>query len=237
MADLRQYSTEILLSVIAFIFLWWVLTNSNANLGNVYLWSIVIGVILLFIDLFTPDKNPIVTFQKRKGGWVQSILEAGIAWIILLISSFVILKIVDPAKSSISSIMSATNAANPAFSNSMIINWLVVTFAIGYGETQLFARLLKFGSDRLGIPVSDRSKYSLAFLIWLFVLAVLFILYHLTAKGVGNLASLTVVGIMMAISLFLIARNNGETRSAVFVHWLANGIAGFLLIQSGGLSF
>lgn len=237
MANLRNYTTEITASVIAFVSLWWVLTNANSNLGNVYLWAVVISVILLFVDVFLPDRNPIVTFEKKKGNWLNATFQATIGWVILLISSFIILKIVDPAKSSISSIMKATNAANPAFSNSLIINWLVVTFAIGYGETQFFARLMKFLADRFGIQINKQNKLATAFVVLVIFLMVLFGAYHLTAKGVGNTPSLIVVGLMMGISLFLVALNDGETKSAVILHWIANGVAGFLLIKSGGLIF
>ncbi len=237
MANLKNYTAEIWASVIAFVFLWWILTNANQNLGNVYLWAIVISVILLFVDVFLPDRNPIVTFEKKRGGWIPAIFQATIAWVILLVSSFVILNIVNPAKASISSIMKATNAANPAFSNSLIVNWLVVTFAIGYGETQFFARLMKFLADRFGIQINRQNKLTTAFVILVIFLMVLFGAYHLTAKGVGNTSSLIVVGLMMGISLFLVALNDGETKSAVVLHWIANGVAGFLLIKSGGLIF
>jgi len=237
MANVKPYMTEIFLSILAFLWLWFVLTNANPNLGNVYLWAAGIGLFLLLINILVFDKGVRVTFQKKKGGHLEAFFAGAVGWVILLVSSFVILKVVEPAKATFGSIISSTNAANPAFSNSVIVNWITVSFAIGYTETQLFARLLEFFADKFNIPINRRTKYVLAFVILVILLCVLFIVYHLTAKGIEALASLTVVAIMMAISLFMVAHFEGETRQAVWMHIIANGVAGFLLIKGGSLIF
>jgi len=237
MANIKIYEKEILFSVIAFIWLWFVLTNANPNLGNVYLWAIGIYLFLLIFDVLVPDKNPVVTFQKKPGGWLEAILAGAVGWVAVLFSSFVILKVVDPLKATFGSIISSMNAANPAFSNSVVVNWLTASFAIGYAETQLFARLLKFFADRLNIKINKRFKYAFAFILLVISLCILFAVYHITAKGIANLPSLVVVAAMMAISLFMVAYFDGETRQAVFTHIIANGFAGFLLIKGGSLLF
>jgi len=237
MADLRNYSREILFSVLAFLWLWFVLTNANINLGNAYLWAVGIYLFLLLIDVLTPDRNPIVTFQKKKGGWFEAIIAGTIGWVIILFASFVVLKIVEPVKASFGSILSSMGAANPAFSNSVFINWFTAAFAIGYAETQLFARLLKFFADRFNIQINKKSKFMLAFILLIIGLSIVFAIYHSTAKGVTNMPSLIIVGVMMAVSLFMVAYFDGETRQAVFTHIIANGFAGFLLLKSGTLLF
>lgn len=223
---------ETFLTVIAFLYLWFILTNSNPTLGSVYLFAALISIVLLIIN-----RDIRVTFQKKQGGWFEAIIAGIVGWVLILISSFVVLKLVDPAKATLGSIMTSMNAANPAFSNSVILNWLTVSFAIGYAETQLFARLFEFFADKFKIPINRESRFRFAFIVLVIFLSILFLVYHITAKGVGSTASLLVVAIMMAISLFMVAHFNGETRQAVFTHILSNAVAGFLLLQSGGLLF
>jgi len=237
MGLLKQYDKEILLSVIAFIWLWFVLTNASVQLGQVYLWAIGIYLFLLLFDILVPDRNPTVTFQKEKGKWFEAIMAGAVGWVAVLVSSFVILKVVDPIKSSFGSIISSMGAANPAFSNSVVVNWITASFAIGYAETQLFARLFKFFADRFNIQINRKNRYLFALILLIISLCVLFAVYHITAKGITNLPSLIVVAAMMAISLFMVVWFDGETRQAVFTHIIANGFAGFLLIKGGSLLF
>jgi hypothetical protein len=237
MASIKNYMAEITLSVAAFAWLWFVLTNVNPSLGNVYLWAAGISLLLLMINILIFDKGVRVTFQKKKGGHLEAFIAGAIGWVILLVSSFVILRLVEPAKANFGAIVNSVNAANPAFSGSKLINWITVSFAIGYTETQLFARGLEFVADRLKIPISRRTKYLFAFIITIVFFAIAFAIYHITAKGVESLSSLVIVGVMMAISLFMVAHFEGETRQAVWLHIIANGVAGFLVLLSGGLLF
>lgn len=237
MTNLKYYDREILFTVVAFLWLWFVLTNANPNLGNVYLWAGGISLFLIFIDVLIPDRNPPVTFQKEKGKWFESVMAGAVGWVAILITSFIILKIVEPAKATFGSILASMGAANPAFSNSVFVNWMTASFAIGYAETQLFARLFKFFADRFNIQINRRNKLLFALIILIIFLSTLFAIYHSTAKGVENIDSLIVVGAMMVISLYMVVEFNGETRQAVFAHIIANGVAGYLLLKSGSLLF
>jgi len=234
MANMKPYMKEITLSILAFIFLWFVLTNANSNLGNAYLWAIAISIILLLINILVFDKKVDVTFQKEKGKWFEAVIQGVIGWILILLSSYLIFKFADPGMANFGAIISSLGAANPAFANSVILNWAVISFAIGYGETQLFGRLLEFLTDRFGIKITRKNMLRTGLVVLIVVLSGIFALFHVTAKGVDATNSLLVVGIMMFISLMMIVYNNGETRQAVFVHILANGVAGLALIFSGG---
>jgi hypothetical protein len=224
---------EITLNVLAFFWLLFVLTNANTNLGNAYLWFLVISTVLLFINMFIFDKGTKVTYQKRPGGHIEAFFAGAVSWVILLLASYIILKVVDPIKASFGSIMASFGAANPVFSNSQIVNWVTISFAIGYAETQLWARLLEFLADKFNINIDRRSKTLIGFLVLVVILATLFMVFHLTSKGVNAVSSLVIVFIMMALSLFLVAYYDGETRQAVWLHIIANGAAGFLMLLSG----
>lgn len=237
MANLKNYMTEITLSVISFMWLWFVLTNANINLGNAYLWAIAISFILLIVNVLIFDKQVRVTYQKNPGGHLEAFFAGTIGWVLVLISSFLIMKFVEPSNATFYSIIKSFGAANPAFSASKIVNWLTVSFAIGYGETQLFARLLEFISDKLNIPINRQNIMRAKFIITSIILAIVFAIFHATAKGVQATASLILVGIMMMISLIMIAYFNGETRQAVWLHVISNGAAGLLLLSQGGTLF
>jgi hypothetical protein len=224
---------EVSLNVVAFFWLLFVLTNANTNLGNAYLWFLVISTVLLFVNLFIFDKGMKVAFQKVPGKHIEAFFAGAVAWVVLLVASFVVLKVVEPVKATFGSIMSSFGAANPAFSDSAIVNWLTISFAIGYAETQLWARLLEFLSDRFHIKIDNRNKTLIGFVVLVVLLAILFVIFHLTSKGVNAVSSLVIVFIMMALSLFMVAYFNGETRQAVWLHIIANGAAGFLMLFGG----
>lgn len=237
MPNLKPYYTEITLSVLAFIFLWFVLTNANSSLGSAYLWAIAISVILLLINILVFDKKVDVTFQKVPGHWFEAIFQGIVGWVAVLGVSWFVFNVIDPAKANFNAIVSSFGAANPAFSDSKILNWFVVSFAIGYGETVLFARLMEFLADRFHIQINRKNMMTVSLVIIIIVLSILFAIFHLTAKGVGNTSSLIIVAIMMVISLFMVAYNNGETRQSVFLHIISNGVAGAMLLMAGGLTF
>lgn len=237
MASVKNYLNEITISIIAFIWLWFVLTNSNVNLGNAYLWAIGISLFLLLINVLVFDKSVRVTFQKQEGHWFEAIFAGLVGWVAILLISFLVFKFVDPLKANLGAIMSSMGAANPAFSNSKIVNWLTISFAIGFGETMLFGRLLEFAADRFKIPITRATIMRFGFIALALSLALLFAIFHITAKGVASTSSLVVVAIMMIISLFMIAYYNGETRQAVIMHVVSNGVAGYLALMAGGLIF
>lgn len=236
MASLKNYNREILFTVLAFIWLWFVLTNANVSLGQVYLWASGISLFLVFVDVLIPDRNPIVTFQKEKGGWFKAIVAGAVGWVAIIFTSFILLKIAQ-VKASFTSIMGSLNAANPAFSSSVLVNWVTASFAIGYAETQLFARLFKFFADRFNIQINRKNKLLFGLILLIVLLSALFAVYHSTAKGIENIDSLVVVAAMMIISLYMVVMFNGETRQAVFAHIIANGVAGYLIIKSGSMLF
>lgn len=232
---MQNYMREVTLNIVVFIWLLFVLTNANTNLGNAYLWFLGIGTTLLFVNVLFFDKDVKVTFQKTPGGHAEAFFAGVAGWILLLICSFFILNFLEPIRSTFSSILSSLGSANPAFSNSRIINWITITFAIGYAETQLWARILEFLADRFKIQINRSNMSSFGFVIMVIFLSLLFVIFHLTSKGVNAVNSLVIVFTMMVISLFMIAYFNGETRQAVWLHIISNGVAGWLILQQGGI--
>jgi hypothetical protein len=237
MASWDKYKSEVIISVFLFVYLLFTLTNVNSNLGNAYLWFLGISVILLLINILVFDKDVRITFQKEKGKWLNVIFAGIIAWVAVLVTSFVVFKVVNPEQANFASIISSFGAANPAFSSSKILNWFTVSFAIGFSETNFFAgRILEFVADLLRIPLSKNNLKNLKFVMLAISLGVLFAFFHATAKGVAATNSLIVVAIMMIISIFMVAYY-GETRQAIAMHVISNGVAGIMLLMAGGTLF
>lgn len=237
MANLQNYKSEIVISIILFIYLLFTLTNVNQNLGNSYLWFLSISVVLLLINVLVFDKNVRVTFQKEKGKWVETIFAGVVGWVAILAISFFIFKVVDPGKANIASIISSFGAANPAFAGSKILNFITVSLVIGFSETNFFSRLFEFFSDLFKVPISRNNLKNFKFVLLAISLGILFSFFHATAKGIAATNSLIVVAIMMIISIGMVAYFNGETRQAIVMHVLSNAVAGAMILLSGGTLF
>lgn len=227
---------EILFDAVALIYLLFVFTNASVALGTAYQFFVYASIFFLFVNMFI-DKNVRVSFQKKDGGTIMSIIHGFLGWVVLLGISYFILRMFDPVSASLGSIINSFGAANPVFSNSKIINFLTISFAIGYAETMLWSRGAEFICDTLKIPISKKTKFAINYIFLSIVLSVFFAIFHLTSKGVGATSSLLIVGVMMFISMIMIALFNGETRQAVWMHIIANSAAAILILLKGGTFF
>lgn len=228
----KNYLTEIVITVATLIFLIFASTNISNKLGITYLQFLFGSLALFFITSLIFDKRMEVTVKKQNTSWVNELFYGAAGWVaLLLLSYFVLNSIGKPA--TFGSIFGSLGAANPIFSDSIIFNFLIIALAIPFTETQLFARLLEFFGDIFKVRITKSQTTSLKALILIIVFSALFMIFHATAKGLVGQA-LLIVFIMMAISIFLIFWRDGDTRAAIFMHILANGVAAWLLLQGGG---
>lgn len=225
------YLKEIILTIIVYIWLLFVATNVNITLGQTYLHFTLGSLALLIIGVSIFDKKIHITFQKKPGGNFTAILWGMAGWIILLISSVFVLRFIDPSQATITAVIGLLGATTPALATSKIANLITFGIAIAYIETQLWARLKEFFADVLHIDISKRNITSMGVLVLIVILSLMFVFFHLTAKGITNAAALVVVFIMMAISLLMVVYF-GETRQAVYLHIWANTIASYIMLFS-----
>ena len=231
----KSYVREIVLTIVIYVWFLFAATNINIVLGQTYLHFTLGSLALLIIGITIFDKKLHITFQKEPGKNFNAILIGLGGWIILLISSVLVLKFIDPTKASISAVINLMGATTPALSASKIANLLTFGVAIAFIETQLWARMLEFFSDLFHIQVNKQSLKKFGFLLLIGILSLVFLVFHITAKGVQNLPSLIIVFLMMTISLFIVAYTE-ETRGAVYLHIFANTVASYILLFSvGGL--
>lgn len=228
---LKPYMREIILTILVAGWFLFVATNVNTTLGNIYLHFTWISLVLLIIGITIFDRKIHITFQKNPSGQFKAILWGLGGWIILLIASVVVLNFIDPAQANIASVIKLMGATTPALANSKIANWLTFGFAVAYIETTLWSRGMEFISDLLHIDISKQSvkRVFSALMVLIIVLALAFVFFHLTAKGITNMPSLAIVFVMMTISLIYVAIF-GETRQAIYLHIWANTIASYLIL-------
>lgn len=232
----KNYLREIIITVFTAGWFLFVSTNVNTQLGGVYLHFTWISLALLIIGITIFDRKIHITFQKSPGGMLNAILWGLGGWIALLISSVAVLSFVDPAQANIGSVIKLMGATTPALANSKFANWLTFGVAVAFIETQLWARGLEFISDVFGIDISERASKRIfsGFMALIIFLSFVFLLFHLTAKGITNTSSLIIVFIMMMISMIMVAIFQ-ETRQAVFLHIWANTVASYLILFATGL--
>ena len=230
MANIKNYMTEITMVIVVFFALLFVTTNNNTALGTTYLQFLFGSVVLLFITILIFDKRVDVTVKKNNTSWIEEAMYGVGGWVVLLTFSFLVLKLVDPLKANLGAIMSSLNAANPIFSNSVFINFIVIALLIPFTETVVWGRAIEFFGDLLHIKISESTKNTAKFVVLLIVFSVIFALFHSTAKNLVG-SALFIVFIMMAISIYLIGMRDGDMRAAIILHVLANGVAAFLIIR------
>jgi len=236
MAMRKPYITEIILTIICFVWLLFVATNVNVTLGNIYLQFAIGSLVLLIIGIVIFNKKLSITWQKSPGGNLKAMLFGLGGWIILLIASIVVLKFVAPAQANISAVIGLMGATTPALATSKIANLLTFGVAIAFIETVLWARLLEFFADVFHIDISRKSVRRIfsALMALIIILALVFVFFHLTAKGIVNTPALTIVFVMMVVSLIMVAYFE-EIRQAAYMHIFANTVASYLMLFATGM--
>lgn len=218
------YMREVLITIIVFFGLLFTATNVNQQLGQTYLWFNGGILFLLIIGLLIFNKRLRITYQKQPGGTLQAMGWGLVGWIMLLLISVVVMKIVDPAKANIGSIMLLLGAATPVLATSKIANWLNFSILVPFTETQLWARGVEFFADVFHINLDKRNIKTAGVLGLIIIFCLAFAFFHLTSKGVAAFASLAVVFVMMFISLIYVVIFQ-ETRQANWLHIFANQFA------------
>lgn len=231
--NIKPYVKEIIITIIAFIWLLFVATNVNITLGQTYLHFALGILVLLTIGITVFNRKLSITFQRKPGGTLGAMLWGVAGWIILLISSVIVLRFIDPSQASITAVIGLLGATTPALATSKIANLLTFGVAIAYVETQLWARIMEFFADVFHINLDKGSAKTIGVIVLIIILSVVFVFFHLTAKGITNTAALIVVFVMMAISLIMVVIF-GETRQAVYMHIFANTIASYLMLFATG---
>jgi len=211
------------LSIVALISYWFffISTNVNPALGNVYT-NITVGAIgIVLVDYFFGKKT--IKIINNNISWTQAVLWGVGGYAALLLGTQIATGLANiiPLKE----ILGLLGASAPVFSNSAFINWVTFGQVIAYIETYaLFIAAFDLLASVFKIEISKRNLANPALQLLMLSLTILFIMLHVTAKGIESEAVLILVGMMAYISLFITAWTQ-DARPGLLLHMLANSIA------------
>lgn len=186
--------------------------NFSKDLGLIY--AILITSIGFSVLI---DKN--IEFPLyREGGWISSFLWGIGGYVILTISSTIILQGIFAAQGA--GFIQVLSSSLPAFANLPIFTVFSYAFFIGTIETVAFCRVWELIAN---FGKSDfKVGNGMAWLSLIITLSI-FAIFHATAKNL-NWIALLIVGLMMGISILLTWKTK-DMRAAVILHIIANFIA------------
>ena len=122
-------------------------------------------------------------------------------------------------------ILNLLGSTAPVFSNSAGLNWFTFSILIAFVETYAFFVIaLDILCSMFSVEIDKRNLYNPKMWIILFSLSFLFMMYHVTSKGVQSEATLILVFFMAMISLISLIWTK-DARGALGIHIIANGIA------------
>lgn len=186
-------------------------TNVNPTLGQIFaLFSLGSAVFLLL------DPSRSIPLEKANDSRLGALTQGIIAYVVLILASTYLLV------PGINKILGLLGATTPVLADVPIFNFLSFAVAIPIAETYFFFIV---GFDLLASVFNvrlDRSNIrSLG--VWALILAIsaVFMFFHLTAKGIGNVEVLSVVFLMAIISMVLVVWNKSGLAAVAF-HVVAN---------------
>lgn len=212
-------SLEVNLLIGSLIWFALVATNVNPNLGFTY---IGFASITLFLYIF--DTKRTLEIERRKDNRIQAIIIGVVTWVGFTFVTAYIAGFLQ--KIDVGSLLRLLGASTPALAQSRILNFITFAFPVAFVETQLWARLMDYFGNRLKIGKTELMN----FVAWAFILSLsfVFMIFHITSRGLSNNAGLLDVFLLMVTSYVLMFIFK-ETKQALFLHIFANLIASYFL--------
>lgn len=211
MAEIRKIEIGILL-VLATYFLF-AATNVNQTLGTIYGIFAIATMVFIMAD---PKRS--IPFRKQNDSLLGSIAIGAFAYIVLIIiGTWVVIPTIDK-------IINLLGATTPALASSPIFNFLSFAVAVPFAETMFFFMVAyDVWASLWNVDIDRRNLKNIKLWVMMIVISVVFMLFHLTAKGIQNASILGLVFVMAMISMLLITWfKSGE--QAIYFHVVANAI-------------
>lgn len=210
---------EIGLFALLVIYFLFAATNINAQLGNIY--AIFSLATLLFI-LLDPKRS--IKFRKDNDSILGSLVVGAGAYVVLItVGTFLLIPIVRKA-------MELLGATTPVLATNAFFQFVTFAIAIPIVETYFFFMVMyDLFASLVGIDIDRRNLTNIRLWGVIIGIALIFMFFHLTAKGIGATDVLSLVFFMAVISMVLVTWfKTGE--GAVYFHIIANGIPSLSLI-------
>ena len=193
--------------------------NVNPTLGNIYTGFAILAAIFIILD----PKRQIHLKSRYNQSSGLALLKGAVSYIILVLGgSYVIV----PGVQAVRNLLSSTT---PVLAQNAVINNTLFGVGVPVAETFfLFAVALDILASLFNFEVKRSALTNLKTWIAIIGLSLLFMFFHLTAKGIGNFETLSLVFFMAIISLILIIYDESY-ESALYFHIIAN-LSALLLI-------
>ena len=219
--DKKQALTAIGILAVLSIYLFFVTTNVNPQLGLIYNGLAILSIGLIIADQLFGKRT--IKLINRNVSWGKALLW-GIGGYIALIASVQLTSLLAEFIP-LTEILSLLGASAPVFSNSALINFFTFGGVIAFLETYaLFIALPDLMASIFNIEISKRNILNPKVLTLITAISTIFLLLHVTAKGIGSEAILILVFLMAFISLVITFMTN-DSRPALILHIVANSIA------------
>jgi len=204
-----------------------ILINFSERLGQIY-------VVLLIADYvwYKADKKVSIKFENSSKGRFKSLLIAGIASISFLALTSLALKVFSPESLSIAetatqSLFHLLSTATPVLEGSAIFTILGWGFFVAMIETsfffgRLYEGLIEYSSKKIGSNEKIFGISKTILIVWL-IIATLFTLFHMTAKGVKSIL-LLITFLFALIQLYLVNKYK-HLREAIYMHIIINTLS------------
>jgi hypothetical protein len=228
---MRQNITKLEIGIFAALVIYFLFaaTNINPQLGDIY--AIFSLATLIFI-LLDPKRD--IPFRKDSDSIFGSMAVGVGAYVALItIGTFVLIPIV-------SKVISLFAATTPVLASNSFFQFVTFAIAIPITETYFFFMVMyDLGASLFNVNIDKRNLTSGKLWSLIIGIALLFMFFHLTAKGIGATDVLTLVFFMAIVSMLIITWfKTGE--AAVYLHIVANAIPslpllGFTIINFIGI--
>jgi len=212
------------LGIIGIFLLFWfffVQTNVSPQLGNVYIGLTVGAIGIVLIDNLYGKKQ--IRLMNPNNSWITVILTTVIGYIVLIYGGQLVIKLLSGIP--ISDALQLLQATAPVFSTSKIINFMTFGVMVAYIETYaIFIAGYDLLASMFNIDINSNNLTRPKLWGIIFGLALLFMLLHVTAKGITNQPTLVLVFFMAVISMVMVTIFK-DGRSALGLHISANSQA------------
>lgn len=202
---------EIGLLFLAAVFFQFTAVNVNPTLGNLYTAFAVLAGLFILLD---PHRS--INLKKGNNSSLGALVKGAGAYVVLvLVSSYIIV----PGVQKIVALLSSTT---PVLAQSASLNKVIFGLGVPYVETLFFfAVALDFLASIFNIDIMRNGLYKMKTWILIMSISFVFMVYHLTAKGINAFDTLAVVFAMAIISLVLVIWDESY-ESALYFHIVSN---------------
>lgn len=210
----------IVLILIGF-WMFFVQTNVSPALGSVYIGLTSIAAIIVLADyLFGEKQIPLINPNST---WIGAIAIALIGFAVITYGGQLVISLLSGVP--LTGALQLLQSTSPVFSNSIIINFLTFGVFVAYIETYaLFIAGLDLLASIFNVSLDVKNLTGPKLWLIIFGISLLFLMLHVTAKGIENQATLILVFFMALVScLTTVIWKDGRT--TILIHVFANSIA------------